>query len=486
MTQSFRLIMSTAVAACLSVTGTASHAASSSQQYDMRVYIAGLKPTASASFSPSSFQFPDTVVGTSLSQSFLLSNTGVTPLTLGTPQINEPYSVTNACSGILDPGMSCNETVTFTPTAPGSVTVPLTIPVSNLGNVTAYVSGNGLEANASVNAGSLSFGNQQVSTTSAAQGVMLTNTGTAPLSIGSINAGAPYSATTNCNGTLAPNSSCSVNVAFSPTATGAQAGSLAITTGQGTSTVTLAGSGIANALTLNTSTLSYGLVLINTQSTSQSVLVTNNDSQSITLGRVGLPAGTVLTQDSCSGATLPSGAQCQFGVAIAPTVTGPLSLNVTIPNASYNTSAVVTLSGYGGNNDALIGPLYAAYANGNSVWNTTNAGVSAPVGQVHFEALVTNNSTVPETVTLWVSIDDEIDGLKVSGALNSFTCIVPSLTCSGSTTLTLPPGVSRLDFLARNNGGPASLAMTITDPATGVQLLNSANTSAWYWTTTAF
>jgi hypothetical protein len=251
--------------------------------------------------------------------------------------------------------------------------------------------------------------------------VTLTNTGTAPLSIGSINASAPYSATTNCAGSLAVNSSCNINVAFSPAALGAQSGALSIATERGTSTVTLGGSGIANALSLNTSTLSYGLVLINTQSVSQSVLVTNNDAQAVTLGQVVAPAGTTLTQDSCSRATLPSGSQCQLSVAMAPTATGPLSTSVTVPNASYGTSAAFTLSGYGGNNDALIGPLNAAFANGNSVWNTANAGVTAPVGQVHFEALVTNSTTSPKTVALWVAIDDEIDGLKVGGALNSYT-----------------------------------------------------------------
>jgi hypothetical protein len=285
---------------------------------------------------------------------------------------------------------------------------------------------------------------------------------------------------------VAVNSSCNINVAFSPTALGAQSGALSITTGRGTSTVTLGGSGIANALSLNTPTLSYGLVLINTQSASQSVLVTNNDTQAVTLGQVVAPAGTTLTQDSCSRATLPSGSQCQLSVAMAPTATGPLSTTVTVPNASYGTSAAFTLNGYGGNNDALIGPLNAAFANGNSVWNTANAGVTAPVGQVHFEALVTNGTTSPKTVALSVAIDDEIDGLKVGGTLTSYTCIVPSKTCTSSATLTIPPGVSRLDFLAKNNGGPASLGVTVTDQSAGTQLLNSANTSAWFWTTTAF
>jgi hypothetical protein len=486
MTFSRHLFRRTAIAACFLTLGATAHAASATQTYDMRVHIAGLKPTTSAMLSPSSYQFPDTVVGTSVSQSFSLTNTGVTLLTLGSLQVNAPYTATSGCTGTLGAGMSCTETVTFTPTTPGSVASTLGVPVAGLGSVTASLSGNGTEANASISQGSLAFGNQQVGSLSSAQGVTLTNTGTAPLSIGSINASASYTAITNCGGTLAVNGSCNINVEFAPTATGAQSGALSITTGQGTSTVTLGGTGIANALSLNTSTLSYGLVLINTQSTSQSVVVTNNDAQAVTLGQVVAPAGTTLTQDSCSRTTLPSGSQCQVGVAMAPTVTGPLSTSVTVPNASYGTSAAFSVGGYGGNNDALIGPVYAAYANGNSVWNTANAGVTAPVGQVHFEALVANNTTSPKTVALWVAIDDEIDGLKVGGSLNSYTCIVPSQTCTSSTTLTIPPGVSRLDFLAKNNGGPASLSVTVTDQSTGTQLLNSANTSAWFWTTAAF
>lgn len=459
---------------------------SAASTYEMRVYISGLKPSSSAVLSPATFSFPGTMVSTSSSQAFVLTNNGATTLTLGAPQVGSPYTVSNGCGATLSPGGSCTETVTFTPTAPGVASTTLTVAAGPAGTISASLSGNGTEGNASLNQSTLAFGTQQVSMTSAAQGVTLTNTGTAPLSVGSVSTTGSYSASTNCSSSLAVNGSCSINVTFAPTATGAQTGTLTIPTGRGNSTVSLTGTGISSALTASTSSLAYGLVLINTQSTGQAIIVTNNDGSPVKLGQVSVPSGVVLTQDACSNATLAAGAQCQLTVALAPTATGAISSSITIPNSSYGTSMSVALSGYGGNNDALIGPVSAAYANGATVWYTSGAGTTAPVGQGHMEALVTNNTTSPMTVTFWVSIDDELDGLKVSGTLNSFTCIVASATCTGSTTLTIPPGVVRLDFLVKNNGGPASFNTTITNTATGAQLLNSSNTAAFYYTTTAF
>lgn len=452
----------------------------------MKVFIAGLKPTSSAVLSPAPFTFPDTMVGTSSSQGFVLTNNGATTLTLSAPQVAGPYTVSNGCGTTLSPGGTCTETVTFTPTAAGVVSSTLTVTAAPAGTISTSFSGNGTEGVASLAENTLSFGNQQVGTTSAAQGVTLTNTGTAPLSVGTVTTTGSYSASTNCPSSLAVNSSCSINVTFAPTAMGAQSGTLTIPTTRGNSTVSLTGTGISSALTANTSSLAYGLVLINTQSTGQAIVITNNDGSAVKLGQISVPSGVVLTQDACSNATLAAGAQCQVTVALHPTTTGAISTSVTVPNSSYGTSVSVALTGYGGNNDALIGPVSAAYANGTTVWYTSGAGTTAPVGQGHMEALVTNNTTSPMTVTFWVSIDDELDGLKVSGTLNSFTCIVASATCTGSTTLTIPPGVVRLDFLVKNNGGPASFNTTVTNTATGAQLLNSSNTAAFYYTTTAF
>src|SRR5258708_28821159 len=79
---------------------------------------------------------------------------------------------------------------------------------------------------------SLSFPSQPLNTTSVSQAVTLMNTGSAALSITSIAASTQFGQTNNCPispSTLAVNASCTINVTFTPTATGAQSGSITIT-----------------------------------------------------------------------------------------------------------------------------------------------------------------------------------------------------------------------------------------------------------------
>jgi uncharacterized repeat protein (TIGR01451 family) len=98
---------------------------------------------------------------------------------------------------------------------------------------------------------SINFPSQTTGTTSSAQTVTVTNTGTAPLLISSITLAGPqsfdYGQTNNCGASLAPSASCAINVVFSPTATGTRSASVVISDNApgGTQTIALSGTGIA-------------------------------------------------------------------------------------------------------------------------------------------------------------------------------------------------------------------------------------------------
>jgi hypothetical protein len=100
---------------------------------------------------------------------------------------------------------------------------------------------------------SLSFGNHQVNTTSAARTVTLTNSGNAALAIHSIGLSGPNSGDfhqqntcPSSSSTLAAGASCTINVTFTPTAEGSRSASLAITDNASGSpqSVTLSGTGV--------------------------------------------------------------------------------------------------------------------------------------------------------------------------------------------------------------------------------------------------
>jgi hypothetical protein len=75
---------------------------------------------------------------------------------------------------------------------------------------------------------SLTFAAQKVGTTSVAQVVTISNPGATPLKITSITITGEYSQTNNCPAKLTVGKSCTVNVSFSPTQTGALTGTLSI------------------------------------------------------------------------------------------------------------------------------------------------------------------------------------------------------------------------------------------------------------------
>ena len=75
---------------------------------------------------------------------------------------------------------------------------------------------------------SLTFGTQNVGTTSAGQQVTVRNTGSATVTLGSISTSGDFARTTTCGSALAAAASCTVTVTFTPTAAGSRAGALTV------------------------------------------------------------------------------------------------------------------------------------------------------------------------------------------------------------------------------------------------------------------
>jgi subtilase family serine protease len=95
----------------------------------------------------------------------------------------------------------------------------------------------------------LSFGNQAIGTTSAAQNVTLTNSGTAALTITSISIGGyspgDFTQTNNCGSTVASGGFCTIGISFMPVANGPRTASLTISDNAAGSPHTVSLTGIA-------------------------------------------------------------------------------------------------------------------------------------------------------------------------------------------------------------------------------------------------
>ena len=107
-----------------------------------------------------------------------------------------------------------------------------------------------------VSPSTLTFASQNTGTVSAAQNVVLTNFGDAPLDIANIGTKGDFSESNNCGTSLQGASNCTIGVTYAPMATGKQTGTLTISDNAftGTQTVDLSGMGTGTTTATPTAT----------------------------------------------------------------------------------------------------------------------------------------------------------------------------------------------------------------------------------------
>ncbi len=208
----------------------------------------GINPVAS--LSPGSLSFGNQLLGTTgAAKTITVANQGTTPLAITSVTANGDFTQTTNCPispATLAPALSCAISVTFGPTATGGRTGKVTVTDNAAGSPhTANLSGNGINPVVLLSATSLTFGNQAVGTTSAAQVVTLANTGTTALTITSTVASGDFTRTQTCGGSVAAGAGCTISIKFKPSAIGARAGAITITDNAGTNpqVISLSGSG---------------------------------------------------------------------------------------------------------------------------------------------------------------------------------------------------------------------------------------------------
>lgn len=205
---------------------------------------------AEALVSVSALQFGTQTINTSTTKPITVTNTGTAALTVASAVINDTanYAVTNGCTTVA-PNKSCTVSVRFTPTTVGAKPATLTIK-SNASQATQVISVSGTGesvAAASWSSTALTFDDQVINRDSQQKTTVLTNTGTASLSIASVTLSdtSNYSVS-GCTAALAPNASCTLTVTFAPVALGDKAGTVTVTTSAPNSphVLTLTGKGI--------------------------------------------------------------------------------------------------------------------------------------------------------------------------------------------------------------------------------------------------
>jgi hypothetical protein len=308
-----------------------------------------------AFFSPGQLTFPYQVVGTtSTPLALTLANPGAAPLHLGTATATGDFAISNnGCPAALSVNAACVIDVTFTPQVLGLRTGTLSVASNNVGG-TAVIPLSGLGESSGgeiqLSASSLTFGPQQVGTTSSSQNVTVTNNGAAGVTFTSIVANGDFIQTNNCPQTLAANGgSCTLTISFKPTQGGTRTGSVVLTDTAGTQTVALSGTGTAPAVTLNPTSLTFAPQLIKKPSPAQIVTLTNSGTAALTISSIainGANAADYSETNNC-GTSLAVNAACSINVVFKPSGINTRTASLTITDNAGGSPQTVSLNGIG-------------------------------------------------------------------------------------------------------------------------------------------
>jgi Lactonase, 7-bladed beta-propeller len=238
------------------------------------------------------------------------------------------------------------------------------------------------------------FGQVTLGQTSNSQTVTLTNTGGQGLDLNSISIGganpSDFTVTANCTTpiVLAENVSCSINVAFMPTAAGPRQASLLATDNApgNPQSIPLSGIGVAPqpAVTLIPGSLTFPTTNQGSTSGAQTVSVANSGTATLHVASVllsGTNPGDFNLMNGCSGA-YGVNATCTITVSFSPQGAGQRLASIVIADDAPDSPQSIQLSGSGG----------AAPATKPVVTLSTNA--------ISFGAITQGTSAAPQSIQL--------------------------------------------------------------------------------------
>lgn len=329
-----------------------------------------------------------------------------------------------------------------------------------------------------LSAGSFTFATQQAGTQSGSQTLTITSSGSSPVTFGTLAISGDFVEDDTCAGqTVAVGSTCTVNLRFAPTATGARTGQLTVyanvPTGQ--ATVTLNGSGSAPAAVLLTPlTLTFPATVVNATTTGQIITVSNTGGNPASLGTPVLTGDFAIDANTCS-TTLPSQTGCSIRITFRPTVSGKSSGTLSITGSAGTQTAQLSGTGTSPATDTLA-PTTLSFAQ-----QTLG---SASVAQ---QVTLTNAGDVALTlITATITAGDFTASNSCGNSLSPHSSCTVSITFVPSAVGTLAGTLTitdqfRLQTVALSGAGvaPAGVSLSptaLTFAATGVGLAAPAQT----------
>lgn len=357
----------------------------------------------------SSASFGATMVGvSSLSQVATLTNYSAGAINFSNVSLTQgdtEFSQTNDCGTELASGASCNVTLNFKPSQIGLRSGTLSIKSVAKPALNIALSGYGVPPKLAFAPESGSFEPVPLGTTSIPKTFTLSNPSADTVTISglSVTGGASdFGQSNNCDKALPAGGSCEIAIEFTPTVLGARTGLITVLSSLGSSSLRVAGPGVAPELTFSddsgfskiASSVSYPLRFVDTPlhqtSLVRTLQITNTGVSAVQIKALSVISGvTDYGQSNNCGGVLAKGESCKVDILFTPT-----DVDVRYGSIVLQTQGVryaVALSGKG---VASVGAWAAE--------TSSSFGVVAPGGTAQRKFTYTNksNTTTPISTTL--------------------------------------------------------------------------------------
>jgi phosphatidylserine/phosphatidylglycerophosphate/cardiolipin synthase-like enzyme len=402
-----------------------------------------------------------------------LTGIGITLTGTNASNFALPTSV-SPCGATLASGASCIMSADFTAPAGGNYTATVSIADSAAGSPqTISLTGMGAAASGdfSPSPGSLIFATTVDGTTTAAQTLTFTNSGTATDTVSSVaisgtNA-ADFAQTNNCT-SIAAGSSCAINVTFDPSTTSGEAATLTVTDNSNgtvgtTHTAALTGSGVASAtptVTVSPGSLSF------TSGSSQPVTVTNTGASAVSITSAINITGTnasLYSQTNDCGTSIAIGASCTISVTFAPgSTSSSTAATLNIPDNATGNPHTVGLSGTA---SAVITFLPTSLTLTEGTLSVTSTAQTVKLTNTGTAAM--SAPTVAITGTNAARFAVSSNGCIGTLAINANCSVSVTFTPTANGTVT-----ANLTFTDTATGSPQTVALTGNGPGAATTTMN--------------
>ena len=469
-----------------------------------------------AVLSPNPLTFPNTNVGSSAAtMPMTLSNPGTAALTITSITVTgtnaSSFGQTNTCGASLAAGANCTITVTFTPATTGSLSAAISVADNASGSPhTAALTGTGTQPQATLSPTPLAFPSTLVGTSATTLSTMLSNPGTAPLTITSISvtgtSASSFGETNNCGTSLAASATCAITVTFTPASAGSLSAAVSVVDSANGSphTAAITGTGIAPQAVLSPNPLAFPATLVSTAATPLPMTLSNPGTAPLTITSIsvtGTNASSFGQTNNC-GASLAAGASCTITVTFTPASAAALTAAISVADSASGSPHSAALTGTGtpplipqavlspnplgfpsttintpaaplpmtlsnpGNTPLAISSISVTGANAGNFGETNNCGATLAAG-ASCTITVSFTPGTAATLTAAISVADNAAGSPQSATITGVGSAGTYVVNAPTPSATVQPGaVAQINLVVAPLGGSFNNLVTLS--ATGL------------------